>query len=94
MLDPVDPANFYPWFPGAVKELEEGGGLETFRGLDDHVGRVPIVDRPPYNHGLREPATSAPLKNACTHALFTAIAAGTPSEALIIGCPLFLAVGE
>jgi hypothetical protein len=37
MLDPVDPANFYPLFPGAVKELEEGGGLETFRRVDDHV---------------------------------------------------------
>ena len=37
MLDPVDPANFYPLFPRAVKELEEGGGLETFRRLGDHV---------------------------------------------------------
>jgi hypothetical protein len=37
MLDPVEPASFYPLFPHAVEVLEEGGGLQAFRRLGDHV---------------------------------------------------------
>jgi hypothetical protein len=33
----MDPANFYPLFPSAVKEPEQGGGLETFRRLSDRI---------------------------------------------------------
>jgi hypothetical protein len=37
MLDPVEPASFYPLFPHAVEVLEEGGGLQAFRRLGDHI---------------------------------------------------------
>jgi hypothetical protein len=37
MLDPVEPTSFYPLFSHAVEVLEEGGGLQAFRRLGDHV---------------------------------------------------------
>jgi hypothetical protein len=57
------------------------GARSRFFAINHRFRRVPIVDRPPYNHGLREEATSAPLKHASTRALFTTIVAGTPRDA-------------
>ena len=37
MLDPVDPAHFFPMFGDILAELEASGGLETLRCLDGRV---------------------------------------------------------
>jgi hypothetical protein len=37
MLDPVEPARFYPLFAEGVAELEHAGGLEPFQRLGGHV---------------------------------------------------------
>src|SRR6202034_1322372 len=37
MLDPVDPAQFYPMFADIVAELQQCGGLDAMRVLDGHV---------------------------------------------------------
>jgi hypothetical protein len=37
MLDPVAPESFYPLFTRGIEALDEGGGLQAFRRLGDHV---------------------------------------------------------
>ena len=37
MLDPIDPALFYPLFADIVAELQQCGGLDAMRVLDGHV---------------------------------------------------------
>ena len=37
MLDPVEPAHFYPMFADIVAELDQSGGLDAMRCLDGHV---------------------------------------------------------
>jgi hypothetical protein len=37
MLDPIEPALFYPLFADIVAELQQCGGLDAMRALDGHV---------------------------------------------------------
>ena len=37
MLDPAQPALLHPVFTAVVDELDDSGGLDTFRRLDGHV---------------------------------------------------------
>lgn len=37
MLDPVDPAHFYPMFTDILAELRQSGGLDAMRCLDGHL---------------------------------------------------------
>ena len=49
MLDPIEPALFYPLFADIVAELQQCGGLDAMRALDGHVliaWDVPITIAP------------------------------------------------
>ena len=37
MLDPVDPAQFYPMVADVLAALQESGGLDAMRCLDGHL---------------------------------------------------------
>lgn len=37
MLDPIEPAHFYPMFADILAELQQSGGLDAMRCLDGHV---------------------------------------------------------